>query len=321
MHLHALVILLCALYGSVFVFGKLTLEYAPPLFVTASRMLVAGSLLLFVQYYFNRSEFYFRRQHIGPIFLIALTSIYLTNALEFWGLQFMEAGKACFIYSFSPIATALLSYACFAERISPKKWLGLLMGVVGFLPILMADSSTENASGGSILFLSYAELAMLGATITCALGWIVMRHLIKKTAYPAMMANACSMLLGGGFALLHSLLTEDWYPTPVEDFWPFIHWLTILTLVSNIISYNLHAQLLKIYTATYLAFAGLSQPFFAALIAWILLGEVESLYFWLSFIVVSIGLYIYYREDLKDGHIAVPLSNTKNRTDIKRMTR
>lgn len=309
---HGLVALLCVLYGSVFVFGKLTLEYAPPLFVTAARMILAGALLLFFQFYFHRDHFHFKTQHIRPVFLIALTNIYLTNALEFWGLQFMEAGKACFIYSFSPIATALLSYICFKERITSIKWLGLFIGVLGFVPILIVHSNSENASGGSILFLSYSELAILGATITSSIGWIMMRHMVKKLDYPSMMANGSSMLLGGFFALIHSVITENWDPTPIEDFWPFIQWFLILTLISNLISYNLHAFLLKKYTATYLSFAGLSQPFFAAIIAWLILGEVESVYFWLSFIIVSIGLYIYYQEDLREGHIKVqPITNNK----------
>jgi drug/metabolite transporter (DMT)-like permease len=303
MHLLGLVILLCILYGSVFVFAKLSLEYASPLFITAARMIIAGILLLGFQFCFHRAHFHFKRQYIRPIFIIAFTNVYLTNALEFWGLQYMEAGKACFLYSFAPIATAILSYMWFEEHITVKKWAGLFVGVLGFIPILVAHSGTERASGGFVLFLSYAELALLGAALASAIGWIAMRHTVKNLAYSSLMANGSSMLLGGLFALVHSLLVENWDPTPITDFWPFMQWFVILTIVSNLISYNLNAYLLKIYTATYISFAGLSQPFFAALIAWVLLGEIESLYFWLSFIVVSAGLYIYYKEELRHRHI------------------
>ncbi len=303
MHLHGLVILLCILYGSVFVFAKLTLEYGSPLFITAARMILAGLLLLGFQFLFHRSHFHFKRQYIRPIFIIAFTNVYLTNALEFWGLQYMEAGKACFLYSFTPIATALLSYTWFNEVISLKKWMGLLIGVLGFLPILIVHSGTEIDSGGSVLFFSYAELALLGAALASAIGWIAMRHTVKNLAYSSVMANGSSMLVGGLLALIHSLLTENWNPVPITDLWPFMQWFVILTIISNLMSYNLNTYLLKIYTATYIAFAGLSQPFFAALIAWLILGEVESLYFWLSFVIVSLGLYMYYKDELKHGHI------------------
>lgn len=317
MHLHMLVILLCTLYGSVFVFGKLTLEYAEPLFITAARMILAGLLLLGFQFWFNRSHFHFKRQHIFPIFIIALTNVYLTNALEFWGLQFMEAGKACFIYSFSPIATALLSYVFFSERITPKKWIGLFIGVAGFIPILMTHSSGEDKVMGSILFLSYAELAILGAATMSAIGWIMMQHTVKTLSYSSMMANGTSMLLGGIFSLLHSLVVEDWAPLPISDFWPFMQWFVVLTIISNLLSYNLNAFLLKAYTATYLSFAALSQPFFAAMVAWLFLGEVESMYFWLSFIVVSVGLYIYYQEELRHGQIAPANTHAPQKISIQ----
>lgn len=301
MHLHILVLSLCTLYGSVFVFGKLTLAYAQPLFITAARMMLAGIVLLGFQFWFNRSHFHFKRQHIRPILIIALTNVYLCNALEFWALQFMEAGKACFIYSFAPIATALLSYVCFNERITPKKWIGLLIGVLGFIPILIAHTSAEENAVNSILFFSYAELAILGAATASAVGWLIMQHTVKTLGYSSMMANGSSMLLGGIFALLHSLLVENWAPLPVSDVWPFLQWFVILTITSNFIAYNLNAFLLKMHTATYLSLASLSQPFFAALIAWLFLGELQSIYFWLSFLIVSLGLYIYYKEEFREA--------------------
>lgn len=298
MQLQALVLLLCALYGSVFVFGKLTLEYAPPLFITAARMILASFLLLGYQFFFRRSHFIFKSEHVWPIVIIGFTNVYLTNAFEFWGLQFMEAGKACFLYSFTPIATALLSYVLFSEKITLKQAFGLSLGVLGFLPILLAHSTSEDKSGYFFL-LSYAELAILAAAVTTAIGWIVMRQVVKKHNYSSVMANGMSMLIGGVMALVHSAWTEDWEPTPITDFENFIGWFVALTLVSNILSYNLNTVLLRYFSATYLSFAGLSQPFFAALFGWLLLWEVMSVYFWLSLFLVSIGLYVYYQDELK----------------------
>jgi drug/metabolite transporter (DMT)-like permease len=299
--LQALVLLLCALYGSVFAFGKLTLEYAPPLFITGGRMILAAILLLLYQFIFNRKNFIIKKQHLWPICIIGLTNIYLTNALEFWGLQYMEAGKACFIYSFSPIATAILSYFWFSEKITSKKCLGLFIGGVGFLPILLTHSNFEDTSG-SFGFFTYAELAILGAAVATSIGWMTMRVMVKKQGVSGVMANAGSMLVGGCIALLHSYAVEPWNPTPITEFLPFLEWFLILTLVSNIISYNLNAYLLRHFTATYLSFAGLTQPLFAVLFGWLFLNEVMNTYFWVSVVIVSFGLYLYYQEELKQGH-------------------
>lgn len=300
MYLQGLVFLLCLLYGSVFVFGKLTLDYAPPLFITAARMLLAGVLLLAYQFFFDRKNFILKKTHCYPILIIGLTNVYLTNAFEFWGLQYMEAGKACFLYSFCPIATAVMSYVWFKEIVSVKKWIGLFLGVLGFTPLLVGHSSQADITP-SFLFLSMAEIGLLLAATASALGWLAMRETVKYRHYPAVMANGTSMIVGGFLAFIHSLLTEEWNPTPVSDFWPFLQWFICLTVVSNLICYNLHAFLLKRFTATYIAFAGLSQPFFAALVGWIFLEEVLSPYFWLSVMIVSLGLYLYYQDDLANS--------------------
>lgn len=301
MHLHFLVILLCALYGSVFTVGKLTLAYSSPLFITGGRMLLAGLILLVFQLIFNRKEFAFKKQHILPICIIGLTNVYLTNALEFWGLQYMEAGKACFIYSFTPIATAILSYFWFEEKITPLKCLGLFVGILGFVPILVAHSSTEDVSG-TFLFFSYAELAVLAAAVISAVGWMTMRVMVKTQGASSVLANAYSMAFGGILSLGHSYLVESWNPLPITDYAPFLQWFLLLTLISNLISYNLNAVLLRHYTATYISFAGLTQPFFAALFGWLFLNEVMSEYFWISAFAVSFGLFFYYREELKQGY-------------------
>lgn len=310
MPLQSLVLLMCASYGAVFVFGKITLAYSSPLFITGGRMWLAAILLLAYQFIFHRRAFRFTKSQIFPACLIGFSSVYLTNALEFWGLQFMEAGKACFICSFSPIATALMSYFWFNEKITKQKWLGLVIGILGFIPILVAHSSSEDSTG-YIGFLSFAELAILGAAISNALGWIVMRVMVNEKQCSSVMANASSMLFGGAIALLHSYFVENWNPVPVTEFWPFLQGFLALMLVSNLIGYNLNAYLLRHYTATYLSFAGLSQPFFAALLGWIFLGEIMSNYFWASVFAVCFGLYIYYQEELRQGLV---LRNTTRNT-------
>lgn len=298
LYLQFLVLVLCILYGSVFVLGKLTLEYAPPLFITGARMMLAGVLLLIHQFIFYRCHFTLKKKHLAPILIIGIGGVYLTNALEFWGLQYIEAGRACFLYSFSPIATALMSYAWFSEKLSLQKWIGILIGVLGFIPLWMGPTSIEDTSG-KFLFLTLAELSVLIAAMVSSIGWLAMRELVKNREYSSAMANGTSMIVGGLFAFIHSWLVEPWDPTPVQAPWPFLYWFLSLTLISNLICYNLHAKLLRSFTATYLSFVGLSQPFFSALLGWMFLNEILSVYFWVSFIAVSLGLYVYYQEELK----------------------
>ncbi len=301
MQQHILVLLLCALYGSVFVFGKLALAYSSPLFITGARMVLAGTLLFVYQFLFHRQSFkLFRKQQFWPIVIVAIAGVYLTNVLEFWGLKFIASGKACFLYGFAPIATALLSYIWLSEKINLKKALGLILGMLSFLPLLMADAPNEDYSG-TFGFFSYAELAILAAAVTSSVGWLAMHRLVRNSGLPPVIANATTMLLGGAISLLHSFGSESWTPAPYTELWPFLHWFLILMLVSNIICYNLNSILLKTFSATYLSFAGLTQPFFAAFFGWVILNEVMSRYFWVSAIGVIFSLYLYYQKELEEG--------------------
>jgi drug/metabolite transporter (DMT)-like permease len=301
MALHGLIFLLCALYGLVFVLGKLTLLYAPPIFITGARMTLAGILLLAYQYRYQQASFTFNKKHLWALLGVGITSVYLTNIFEFWGLQYLTAGKACFIYSFCPIVTAFLSYWVYHEKMTYVKCIGLAIGILGFVPVLMAGADVQDISARLGCF-SYAELAILIAAVTTSVGWILMRIVVKRHAVCTVVSNGFSMLMGGIIALMHSAITESWTPTPITDLYPFLLWFFLLTLVSNLICYNLHAYLLRIYTATYISFTGLTQPFFAATFGWLFLQEVMNSSFWISVLAVSIGLCLYYREELKQGY-------------------
>lgn len=302
------VLLLYALFASVFTISKTGLEFTQPFFFVGSRMVLAGIILLAYQFFTNREAFTFKKQHLWQLLKLALFNIYLTNAFEFWGLKYLTSVKTCFIYSLSPFLSALFSYFVFAEKMNWKKWLGLTVGFIGLMPILLQESTTEEASGHFFMF-SWAELAVMGAAACSVYGWILLRQLVRDGGYSPFMANGLSMLVGGVFALLNSLAVEDWSPTPVTEYAPFLECTLLLILISNMVCYNLYGTLLKRFSATFMSFAGFTTPIFTALFGWIFLGEMVSWQYYLSLAILLPGLLIFYQEELqRDYQKAVPLA-------------
>lgn len=293
-----LVILVYALFASVFTTAKTGLLYASPFFLVGSRMAAAGILLLAYQYIFHRKEFRFSSKDLKIILLLATFTIYLTNVFEFWGLKYLTSFKTCLIYSLSPFLSALVSYFSLGERLSVKKWLGLLIGFAGVMPILLTQTDTEEQAG-QLLFFSWPEIAVLMACICSVYGWILLKKTVGERGYSPVMANGMSMLIGGGFALIHSAAFETWDPLPVTDYPHFLLCAGILILVSNLICYNLYGYLLKRFSATFMSFAGLTTPLFTALFGWLFLGEVASFSFYLSFAILFSGLVLFYQEELE----------------------
>ena len=267
-------------------------------------MFLAGVFLVTYYYFKHPLKFneFFRLKYVHTWLILAIFNIFFTNVLEFWGLKTLTAAKACFIYSFSPFFAAMFSYFFFGERMTARKVFGLSIGFLGFLPILLTRSSAESKLGG-IGFLSWAELALIGAAFSTALGWVIMRHSIRKTAYPGMLSNGMSMIIAGITMLPLSLIFENWSPVPTTNYSRFWLYIVILIITSNILAYNLYADLLKKYTATFLSLAGLLQPLFAALIGWVVLNESVGWPFFVSAAAVFIGLSILYKEELAQGYI------------------
>ncbi|MES2123019.1 MAG: DMT family transporter [Chlamydiota bacterium] len=298
------VVLMYALWSSVFSLGKITLQYCPPLFLTGARMLLAGCLLLGFLAIFKRSSFRLNRIQILSILIIAIFSIYLTNILEFWGLQYLSAAKTCFIYSLSPFFAALFSYLHFKEKMSPRKWIGLSIGFLGIIPVVLTQTGSEELLN-AFSFFSWPTLAIMGAALFSIYGFVILRLTVKDQEISPLMANGSSMFIGGLLALGHSFLVEPWNPSPVlpENMGGFVQGTLAMTLLFNIICYNLYGVMLKRFTATFLSFMGLLSPIFASLNALVFLGEPISWTIILSTGIVCSGLFIVYQAELKQGYI------------------
>lgn len=300
-----LVVLLYAIWSSVFVFGKAVLEFSTPLFLTGARMLVAAALMLAYLAIRDRSQFRIDGRKWLSIGALALFSIYLTNILEFWGLQYLSAAKTCFIYSLSPFFSALFSYIHFNERMSRAKWIGMLIGFLGMIPVLVTQTGAEELFTAFGLF-TLPTLAIVGAALFSVYGWVILRLIVKDSTISPVMANGSSMAIGGIMALISSYFIDGWTPSlPIAQgsAAPFALGLAGMTLLYNIICYNLYGFLLKRVTATFLSFMGLLSPIFASLIGWLFLGELPSWQIFVSTGFVSIGLFIVYRAELKQGYI------------------
>lgn len=219
----------------------------------------------------------------------------------------MTAAKTCFFYSLCPFFSALFSYIHFGEKMNRRKWIGMAIGFAGFIPVLASQKGAGELIS-SFAYLSWPEISMLAAAICTSYGWILLRLLVKGESISPLMANGASMLIGGTFALIHSLCVDSWTPFPVlyENIPTFLQGTLLMTLISNVICYNLYGMILKRYTATFVSFMGLLSPIFASLSSWILLGEQPSLIIFASTGIVSVGLWLIYSAELSQGYIQKP---------------
>ncbi len=110
------------------------------------------------------------------------------------------------------------------------------------------------------------------------------------------------MLGGGVCTLLTSFLVES--PLLIEpvNIRSFVMILLLVIVFGNIIAYSLYGFLLRRYTNTFVSFTGFLYPLFGALFGWIFFGESVSYAFFYSVIMVALGLYVFYHEELRQGY-------------------
>lgn len=233
---------------------------------------------------------------------IALFGVCIPYCLRAWGLQYMPSTKAAFIFTFMPFSTALLSYFFYKEKLSPQKIFGLGIGLLGMIPTLLTTSPAENCSG-SFGFLSLPELAVIGSVLSFSYNLINMQVLIKHKGCPPTLVTGITTLIGGFLAFNAAILFES--PITIKD--PSIFWILLAgqISISNLICANLQANLLRHYSPTLLAFAGFLTPLSAAFFGWLFLSEKSCPSYIVSFILVLIGLIIFYYDEIR-SHKNIP---------------
>ncbi len=263
-------------------------------------MFLAGSILLTYQFLWKKECIYIKKKHLWLYAQIIFLGIYAAYVFRFMGLKYLTSTKTAFLFNSSPFFTAIYSYIFFNDRMTKKQWLGLIIGFLGLIPILLTSSPIEQ-EWGEIFFISWPELAILIGVALHSYSWIVVRKLVKEKAHTPLIVNGITMFGGGIVALITAPLIEGFAPIvkPLEHIVPFLGWLSFVVIISNIICYNLYGHLLKKYSATFISFSGFLVPIFAALYGWGLLSEKITWQFYVSSLIVFIGLYLFYQDELK----------------------
>lgn len=293
-------LLMYVLFATVFSIGKKTLLSVEPFFFSFVRMMMAGCILIGFQLLFKIGSLKLAKKDLFPLLMVGVFNVFVTNALEFWGLKFMGSGKTGFIYTIAPFFSIILSYLIFSEKMTKQKWLGLFLGVLGISPIYFLDSSDEVRGP---LF-SYPEIAVSIAAMSCVVGWIYFKKLVNNRVH-FVTINSYSFLIGGLFSLIPSIAFENWDPIPVTSWKPFIWGTAYIILIHNLICYNIYGYNLGRFSLPFVNIVGFISPLVALIIGWFFLEEKLSMALLFCFIPILLGIYLYFREELKAKSLAL----------------
>jgi len=279
--------------------NKLILQVWSPGLLVGIRMLLSGILLGSIALYKGKKNFITRlKEKWMYLAVISLIAAFLPALLKAYALKHTCASKVALIGSLDPFLTAIYAYLLWHEKLTKKKWIGILLGFAGSTTLIISHSTSEAQSiFGAI---SLAEAAAFGSICISRFGWIKIQQLLKANIFNVKEINSITMFFAGIYSLASTtLIMPQAFYAPWS--WKIIGYLLYTIFVGNLLGYTLYSHLLKKHSATFVSLAGFSMPIFIYFFGWLILGEPLYPSFILSALITFIGLLIFYQDEIKQA--------------------
>lgn len=297
-----LVILLYAIFSGMTFINSSLMQGGPyPLLVGMIRALGSGSIIFGLMWIL-------RRKNIVQLHLTSqqwryvITYGVLIHAVGMcgfsWAVLYGSPVTLCFIFATAPFITAMIQYWYDKESLSKQKIAGLIVGTLGLVPILWQESATTS----HVLDSQYGWLICngiaIGSMFVFCYGWVVFKKLLETTKTSILLLNGIAMLIGGlvsliGIGLYYGLSVFD-LPYSAD-----FAYLMVLFMFASLITYSLYAYLLQDFSPTFISFAGFLEPAFGMIYGYFLMNYTIHGYHLISFMVLFLGLYLFYLDELK----------------------
>ncbi len=256
-------LLLGLIWGSSFLLIKLAVEDIPPFTLALVRVALAAASLYGVM----RARA-MRMPPFGPIWGIYLLMGLLNGAIPYVlisaGEIYIDSGFAAILNATMPIFTILMAHFLTEdERLTRLRFAGVVVGLAGVVVLV----GPEALHGFGAHF--WAQMAVVGASMSYALAAIVGRRYLKK--HPAIV-SAAGQFIGGTILLVPLSLLLD-HPWKLNPSWTAIGSLLTLSFLGTAVAYLLYYYLIKNAGATYTSLVTYLLPVMGVIWGVSLLGE------------------------------------------------
>lgn len=262
--------LLCTLviviWGSLYISGRLVLQYIPALLVLFIRYALSSVILLRVGYHTLHGHIAIARKDWGELFFVGLVGYYLSNAALFLGIQYSSASFASLINSLTPVVISGLAIALLGEKVTKLQMGSLLVAVLGAGIII--GKPTAGVTTAGMLISVFALFSWAYATI----------HLKKLTAkYDPLLVTGYGMAIAAVLSLPTAWAFIRVTGSPVSFTGGLWAPLLYTSLVCTAFAHLMWNELLQKLPATYCASFYPLQPLTSMLLGVLLLGEEMTL--------------------------------------------
>lgn len=275
-----LVLVFCLTWSSAFAVGKLAVTVCPPFVFLGLRFCVAALILIAWCRWQNQLHGLNARTWLG-LMALGLLNQAGYQGLTWAGMATISAGLAAIIISINPIIIAVLAALLLGDKLSPRRWLGLVLGFAGVVLVLRNRLvvSGEDPWGIFLVFLALASMVA---------GTLLFKRWSPRVGLAAVIGV---QQLGAGLALLLvGLLTEDL--SRIQTGPVLLGTMLYTVLVVSIGSFALWFYLLRTGSVTAASSLHFLMPPLGLVFGWILLGETAEPLDLLGVVPIALGIWL-----------------------------
>lgn len=263
----ASLVLMALIWGINFVVVKFATDVMPPVPFNALRVTLAAVTLLLIAA-FGSSPWPTRRQTLALLALGILgNGVYQMFFIE--GVSRTRAGDAALLIAATPAFIALIGRIRGVERIGGKGWVGIALSIAG-IALVSGAAAVVNTHTQLI-----GDLLILGGSLC----WALYTVMLKPYMATVDGVKLAAVTMAGGAI---SLLLFSWKPV-LDTAWgaaPMAAWGALLYsgLGALVVAYLFWYRGVRIIGPTRTAMYSNLQPIFAVIVAWIVLGELPTVW-------------------------------------------
>lgn len=202
--LYAKLVAMAALWGGVFVAGRIVALDTPPLTTAALRFVIALAVLLPLVYAWEGGLPKLDGRQLGVMSLLGLTGVAVFSGFFFAGLERVPAGRGALIMALNPIGTALAMALLLHERLAPSRWLGIAVALAGVAVVISRGDLGAFGAGA----LGAGELMFFGSVAGWVTYTIIGRSVLGQVS--ALATTTYAALFGTLILAAGALFEQPW---------------------------------------------------------------------------------------------------------------
>lgn len=256
-------LLACLLWSSTFLFIKAGLRDIPPFTFAWVRLAIAAIILGTVASVSTGWRGIGRRA-LADIAAAGVLLLGVNYALVFWGAQFVPSGLVAILQAGTPVIALVFGWWLGSERVTARKIIALVTGLVGVSIIFGAEAKASSAAA-----LAGAAAVFAGSVcVAFSYVWIKTRgHRVPPSAVATVQS------LAGLIPLAAIAFVFEGAPAPAA--WTATGWLALLylALAASVVAFWLNYWLLKRMDTSAMLLMGVAEVPIAVALGAVVFGE------------------------------------------------